>query len=97
MSDAPSQSQDKFIIRLPDGMKEHIRTAAEANNRSMNAEIVSRLSESLNQGFGPDLMRLHLFVGAPQEKLHAADILESYARFLREQAEKATNALREQD
>lgn len=43
MSDAPSQSQDKFIIRLPEGMRDRIKFAADANNRSMNAEIVATL------------------------------------------------------
>ena len=39
--------QDKFMLRLPDGMRDRIRVAAEANNRSMNAEIVARLEGSL--------------------------------------------------
>lgn len=43
MSDAPSRKQDQFIVRLPDGMREKIKVAAEANKRSMNAEIVARL------------------------------------------------------
>lgn len=87
MAALTQQNQDKFVLRLPEGMREYIKVAAEANNRSMNAEIISRLSESLNTGFGPEMLRLHLFVGAPQEKRHAADVLESYARFLREKAE----------
>ncbi len=32
-------------MRLPDGMRDRIRSAAEANNRSMNAEIVATLEE----------------------------------------------------
>lgn len=47
MTDAPSQSQDKFIVRLPDGMRDKIKAAAEANNRSMNAEIVVALTSWL--------------------------------------------------
>lgn len=43
MTDAPSQSQDKFIVRLPDGMRERIKLAADLNGRSMNAEIVATL------------------------------------------------------
>ena len=91
MASAPSQSQDKFILRLPDGMREAIRHAADANKRSMNSEVVARLSESLNQGFGEGLLRLHLFVSAPHEKLSAADLLEAYAKFLREDAAKLTD------
>ena len=47
MSDSPypSQTQDKFVLRLPDGMRDRIKAAAEANNRSMNAEIVATLEE----------------------------------------------------
>lgn len=45
--DTPSRSLDKVIVRLPDGMRDRIREAAEKNNRSMNAEIVSRLEASL--------------------------------------------------
>lgn len=43
MGRPPSPDQDKFIIRLPDGMRDQIRAAAEANGRSMTAEIVARL------------------------------------------------------
>lgn len=38
-------NQDKFMLRLPDGMRDRIRVAAEANNRSMNSEIIAALSE----------------------------------------------------
>ncbi|SBW12707.1 Transcriptional repressor arc (modular protein) [uncultured Alphaproteobacteria bacterium] len=48
MSDAPTRDQNKFIVRMPDGMRDRIREAAEANNRSMNAEIVARLEESFS-------------------------------------------------
>lgn len=41
----PSEKQDRFIVRLPDGMRERIKTAADANNRSMNSEIVATLEE----------------------------------------------------
>lgn len=48
MSEPPSQSQDKFIVRLPDGMRERIKAAADLNRRSMNAEIVDRLEKSFS-------------------------------------------------
>lgn len=41
----PSEKQDRFIVRLPDGMRDRIKATAEANNRSMNAEIVATLEE----------------------------------------------------
>ena len=40
--------QDKFMLRLPDGMRERIREAAEQNKRSMNAEIIARLEASFS-------------------------------------------------
>jgi hypothetical protein len=46
MKRATVQPQDKYILRLPDGMRDRIRTAADDNNRSMNAEIVARLGKS---------------------------------------------------
>lgn len=39
----PSDEQYRFIVRLPDGMREQIKAEAEKNNRSMNAEVVHRL------------------------------------------------------
>ena len=39
----------KFMLRLPDGMRERIAEEAKANNRSMNAEIVARLQASMDQ------------------------------------------------
>ena len=35
--------KDQYMLRLPDGMRDRIKRAAEANNRSMNAEIVASL------------------------------------------------------
>jgi hypothetical protein len=40
--------QDKFMLRLPDGMRDRLKDAAAENNRSLNAEIVSRLAESFD-------------------------------------------------
>lgn len=44
MSDQPS-SKEKFIVRLPDGLRDRIRAAAEERGHSMNSEIVSTLEE----------------------------------------------------
>ncbi len=38
--DEKRQLADKFMLRLPNGMRERIKGAAEENGRSMNAEIV---------------------------------------------------------
>ncbi|MFD9897493.1 Arc family DNA-binding protein [Mesorhizobium sp. NPDC059025] len=47
VQESESRSLDKVIVRLPDGMRERLKKAAEANNRSMNAEIVARLETGL--------------------------------------------------
>lgn len=41
-----SRTADKFVIRLPDGLRERIADLAEGNRRSMNSEIVLRLERS---------------------------------------------------
>jgi hypothetical protein len=41
----PSQKLDKFVVRLPEGLRDKIGVASRAKHRSMNAEIVSSLDE----------------------------------------------------
>lgn len=43
----PSDQQDKFMLRMPRGMRDRIKRAAENNHRSMNAEIISRLEVTM--------------------------------------------------
>ncbi len=42
------QTADKYILRFPDGMRDLIAQKAKENGRSMNAEIIARLYESLS-------------------------------------------------
>lgn len=42
-----SREQDKFVIRLPDGLRPEIAAVAHRNHRSMNGEIINRLERSL--------------------------------------------------
>jgi len=42
----PSDLADKFMLRLPDGMRSLIKEQAAGNGRSMNAEIVFRLKQA---------------------------------------------------
>lgn len=44
----PSETQERFIVRFPDGMRDRISELAKTNNRSMNAEIVARLEKSFD-------------------------------------------------
>lgn len=47
----PSRTADQFVVRFPDGMRDQIAALAKANNRSMNAEIVARLQQTLATKF----------------------------------------------
>ena len=38
---------EKFVVRFPAGMRDHIAAASHLGHRSMNAEIVARLQHSL--------------------------------------------------
>ncbi|EJD6109723.1 Arc family DNA-binding protein [Morganella morganii] len=54
MAKYPSQLQDKFNLRLPDGMKDAIAARAEKNGRSMNSEIIQILDDALSGNFHDD-------------------------------------------
>jgi hypothetical protein len=41
-----AKDQDKFVLRMPDGLRDRLKAVAEENNRSMNAEIVDRIEKS---------------------------------------------------
>ena len=44
-----SRTADKFVVRLPEGMRERISDVARDHHRSMNSEIIARLEQSLVQ------------------------------------------------
>ena len=44
MSDTHRNS-DQYMLRLPDGLRRELKTAAKANGRSMNAEIIARIQD----------------------------------------------------
>jgi len=45
----PSDAADKYVLRFPDGMRDRLKQAAAANNRTLNAEIVKRLEDSFDE------------------------------------------------
>lgn len=53
------QPQDKYVLRLPDGMRARIKCAAAENGRSMNAEILHTLDRAY-----PDLRQSRLLEAA---------------------------------
>lgn len=44
---APKQSDPQFKLRLPPDIKEALEAAAQRNNRSVSAEILARLADTL--------------------------------------------------
>ena len=53
----PSELQERFIIRMPPNMHDQLAEAARKNNRSMNAEVISRLEQSFQATGGKDELR----------------------------------------
>lgn len=41
------QQADKFVIRMPEGMRDRIRKKAEENRRTMNAEILHYIDKAM--------------------------------------------------
>lgn len=48
-----NRDSDKFMLRLPEGMRQAIKEAAIKSGRSMNAEIVHRLEASFRSSSIP--------------------------------------------
>lgn len=45
MFNGDSRTADKFVVRMPEGMRERIAEIAKGNHRSMNAEIIIGLEK----------------------------------------------------
>jgi hypothetical protein len=79
-----SRTADKFVVRLPDGMRERIADVARNHHRSMNSEIIARLEQSMLQEgtLGDDLnMRLD----SPELSLHERELLQRFRQLSRRQ------------
>lgn len=48
MTDSAPKQEPPYGLRMPPSLKARVKSAAEANNRSMNAEIVARLEQSFD-------------------------------------------------
>lgn len=47
MSEKTNRDSDKFMLRLPDGLRDKVRSVADENGRSMNGEIVEAIKRHL--------------------------------------------------
>lgn len=90
----PSETADRFIVRFPDGMRDHIKRLAESNKRSMNSEIIDLLERALwmedydriNEGLDPfgtisEVDRDHLELRREDQKRRADEKAEALAAY----------------
>ena len=106
MSDKfPSQMQDKFTVRFPDGMRDKIAEIAKKNNRSMNAEIILALekyigsenrdiliSHSNDQEINSSkLERTMLDILLKVNKIYDANVIKNMAKYAQTHANQIKN------
>ena len=79
-----SRTADKFVVRLPEGMRERIAVVARNHHRSMNSEIIARLEQSmLQEGTLDDGLNLRL--DSPELSLHERELLQRFRQLSRRQ------------
>lgn len=79
-----SRTADKFVVRLPDGMRERIADVARNHHRSMNSEIIARLEQSMLQesSLGDEL---NVSMDSPELSLHERELLQRFRQLSRRQ------------
>jgi plasmid stability protein len=79
-----SRTADKFVVRLPDGMRERIADVARNHHRSMNSEIIARLEQSMLQesSLGDEL---NVTLDSPELSLHERELLQRFRQLSRRQ------------
>ena len=60
MAAGTSSTSDRFQLRLPDGIRDQLTEAATANGRSLNSEIIHRLTQSLERDGRQEKLSQHL-------------------------------------
>lgn len=75
-----SRTADKFVVRLPDGMRERIADVARNHHRSMNSEIIARLEQSMLQE-----STLDDDLNSPDLSLHERELLQRFRQLSRRQ------------
>jgi len=86
----PSDQADKFMLRLPNGMRDRIKDAAEQNGRSMNSEIVMRLESSLDNLLDVGSFDLKFDALNPEGyERNLIQIIETYQQLVRRALEEA--------
>ncbi len=44
----PSEQQDRYIVRFPDGMRDKLKSLAASHGRSLNAEIIAHIQFAID-------------------------------------------------
>ncbi|RIY00869.1 Arc family DNA-binding protein [Aureimonas flava] len=76
--DYPSAKQDQYMLRFPDGMRERLKHEAEMNGRSLNAEIIYRLTGTIeaddeSRSTARGVYDIHLKLpGSVRDRIYAA-------------------------
>lgn len=83
-----SRTADKFVVRLPEGMREQIAEVARSHHRSMNSEIIARLEQSLLQE-GALQDNLGVRLDSPELSLHERELLQRFRQLTPPSAERA--------
>lgn len=71
-SDRAPQEADKFIVRLPEGMRDALKARAASNNRSMNAEIVAILGAAIGDESSLGAASVETLLKAVADRMGAA-------------------------
>ncbi|MDE3735783.1 MULTISPECIES: Arc family DNA-binding protein [Pseudomonas] len=79
-----SRTADKFVVRLPEGMRERIALVARNHHRSMNSEIIARLEQSMLQEGALD-EGVSLRLDSPELTLHERELLQRFRQLSRRQ------------
>lgn len=99
----PSETADRYIVRFPDGMRERLKQAAADNNRSMNAEIISRLEASfgmdipLVQGTVNTIQGVRQMAAQMDKALKALETNPNFMAFMEQAAQKRQKEIAPQD
>lgn len=79
-----SRTAEKFVVRLPEGMRERIAGVARNHHRSMNSEIIARLERSLLQEGQLQADSL-LSLESPELSSHERELLQRFRQLSRRQ------------
>ncbi|QLF92500.1 Arc family DNA-binding protein [Pseudomonas sp. ABC1] len=79
-----SRTADKFVVRLPDGMRDRIAEVARNHHRSMNSEIIARIEQSLLQEGALD-SDASVRLDSPELSLHERELLQRFRQLTHRQ------------